>query len=106
MDRASNPSWPTFSRSRAKRPHAVREGVRVALADCEVIFRAQEANKRMSDKAAQACRALCPRASPRNYSDGGNADRRALETGAQHHRPAGARRALTEHRFPAALVGR
>jgi hypothetical protein len=52
-------------------PHAVREGVRVALANCEVIFRAQEANKRMSDKAAQACRALCPRASPRNYSDGG-----------------------------------
>jgi ethanolamine utilization microcompartment shell protein EutL len=40
-------------------PDAVREGVRVALADCEAIFRAQEANKRMRDKAAHACRALC-----------------------------------------------
>jgi hypothetical protein len=40
-------------------PHAVREGVRVALADCEVIFRAQETNKRMKDQAAHACRTLC-----------------------------------------------
>jgi hypothetical protein len=38
---------------------AVREGVRVALASCEEVFRAQEANKRMKDKAAYACRALC-----------------------------------------------
>ena len=38
---------------------AVREGVRVALADCEAIFRAQEPNKRMKDKAAHACHALC-----------------------------------------------
>jgi hypothetical protein len=38
---------------------AIREGVRVALADCEAIFRAQEPNKRMKDKAAQACRVLC-----------------------------------------------
>jgi ethanolamine utilization microcompartment shell protein EutL len=38
-------------------PEAVREGVRVALADCEAIFRAQETNKRMRDKAALACRA-------------------------------------------------
>ncbi len=38
---------------------AVREAVRVALADGEAIFRAQEPNKRMRDKAAQACRALC-----------------------------------------------
>ena len=37
----------------------IREGVRVALADCEAIFRAQETNKRMKDKAAHACRALC-----------------------------------------------
>ena len=28
-------------------PDAVREGVRVALADCEAIFRAQETHKRM-----------------------------------------------------------
>jgi hypothetical protein len=40
-------------------PDAVRDGVHVALADCEAIFRAQEANKRMKDKAAHACRALC-----------------------------------------------
>ena len=40
-------------------PDAVREGVRVALADCEAIFRAQEPNKRMRDKAAHVCRALC-----------------------------------------------
>jgi hypothetical protein len=31
-------------------PDAIREGVRVALADCEAIFRAQEANKRMRDQ--------------------------------------------------------
>ena len=40
-------------------PDAVREGVRVALADCEAIFRAQEPNRRMKDRAAYACRALC-----------------------------------------------
>jgi hypothetical protein len=40
-------------------PDAIREGVRVALADCEEIFRAQETNKRMKDKAAHACGALC-----------------------------------------------
>ena len=38
---------------------AIREGVRVALADCEQIFRAQEVNRRMKDKAGQACHALC-----------------------------------------------
>jgi hypothetical protein len=42
-----------------KDPDAIREGVRVVLADCEAIFRAQETNKRMRDKAAHACRALC-----------------------------------------------
>ncbi len=40
-------------------PDAVREGVRVALADCEAIFRAQEQNKRMRDQAARVSRALC-----------------------------------------------
>ena len=39
--------------------NAIREGVRVALADCEQIFKAQEMNKRMKDKAARACHALC-----------------------------------------------
>ena len=42
-------------------PDAVRKGVRVALADCETIFRAQEPN-----------------------------NRRALEARAERHRPAGA----------------
>ena len=37
----------------------MREGVRVALADCEEIFRAQETHKRMKDKAAHACHTLC-----------------------------------------------
>jgi hypothetical protein len=40
-------------------PDAVSEGVRVARADCEAIFRAQETNKRMRDQAARICRALC-----------------------------------------------
>ena len=40
-------------------PDVVRDGVRVALAKCEAIFRAQEANKRMKEKAAHACHALC-----------------------------------------------
>jgi hypothetical protein len=40
-------------------PDAVRAGVRVALADCEAIFRAQETNKRMRDNAARVSRALC-----------------------------------------------
>lgn len=38
---------------------AVREGVRGVLADCERLFRAREANKRMKEKAAHACHALC-----------------------------------------------
>jgi hypothetical protein len=42
---------------------AIREGVRVALADCEAIFRAQEPNERMRDKAAHA-RALWRHRSP------------------------------------------
>ena len=40
---------------------AVREGVRIALASCEALFRVREPN-----------------------------NRRALEAGTQHHRPAGA----------------
>jgi ethanolamine utilization microcompartment shell protein EutL len=40
-------------------PDAVREGVRVALAKCEAIFRLQETKNRMRDQAAHACRALC-----------------------------------------------
>jgi hypothetical protein len=36
-------------------PDAIRDAVRASLADCEAIFRAQEANKRMKEKAAHAC---------------------------------------------------
>jgi hypothetical protein len=39
--------------------NAMREGVRGVLADYEQLFRAQEVNKRMKEKAAQACHALC-----------------------------------------------
>jgi hypothetical protein len=38
---------------------AIRQSVRSALADCEQIFRAQEVNKRMREKAAHACHTLC-----------------------------------------------
>jgi len=36
---------------------AIREAVRVALTDYEQVFRAQEVNKRMKERAAHACRA-------------------------------------------------
>jgi hypothetical protein len=39
--------------------NAVREGVRGALVDCEQLFRVQEVNKRMKEKAAHACHAVC-----------------------------------------------
>ena len=42
-----------------KNTDAIREGVRAALADCEALFRVREPNKRMREKAAHACRALC-----------------------------------------------
>jgi hypothetical protein len=38
---------------------AIREGVHIALADCEQIFKAQEINRRMKDKAPHACHILC-----------------------------------------------
>jgi hypothetical protein len=38
---------------------AIRKGVRVALADSEQLFRAQEVNKRMREKVAHACQVLC-----------------------------------------------
>lgn len=37
----------------------LREGVRRYLAICEKQFRDAETNKRMKDRAAQACRTLC-----------------------------------------------
>jgi hypothetical protein len=38
---------------------AIRKGVRVVLTDSEQLFRAQEVNKRMREKAAHACQVLC-----------------------------------------------
>jgi hypothetical protein len=55
-------------------PEAVREGVRVALADCEALFRVREPNKRMKDKAAHACRALCRARVTEELQARGNAD--------------------------------
>ena len=46
-------------------PDAISEGVLVALARCEVIFRVQERDKRMRDKAAHAGRALRRRGQPK-----------------------------------------
>jgi hypothetical protein len=40
-------------------PDTIREGVHVALGDCEEVFKAQEVHRRMKDKAAHACRAVC-----------------------------------------------
>jgi hypothetical protein len=40
-------------------PDDIREGVRIALLDCQENFRAQEPNKRMREKAVQACQMLC-----------------------------------------------
>jgi hypothetical protein len=40
-------------------PDAIREGVHVALGDCADIFKAQEVNRRMKDKAVRACHVLC-----------------------------------------------
>jgi hypothetical protein len=40
-------------------PDAICQAVRAGLADCEAVFRAQESNRRMKDKAAHACHSLC-----------------------------------------------
>jgi hypothetical protein len=40
-------------------PEAIREGMRVALGDCEAIFRAGQRYKHMRDQTALVCRALC-----------------------------------------------
>ena len=44
---------------KGENPDAIRDGVHVALADCADIFKAQEVNRRMKDKAAHACHVLC-----------------------------------------------
>jgi hypothetical protein len=43
----------------AEPANIVREAVRGVLTNYEQLFRAQETNKRMKDKAAHACHALC-----------------------------------------------
>ena len=64
-------------------PEAIREGVHIAVADCGEIYRAQEANRRMKDKAAHACHALCrARIVEEMQRRKGNGDRRALESSA------------------------
>jgi hypothetical protein len=40
-------------------PDAIRQAVRAGLADCEAVFCAQEANRRMKEKAGHACHSLC-----------------------------------------------
>jgi len=60
--------------------NAIREGVHVAIADCEQIFRAQEVNRRMKDKAAHACHTPLPRADRRrNKASERNGDLRTFE---------------------------
>ena len=69
--------------------NAVRHGVRVALSDYDQIFRAQEVNKRMKDKAAHACHALCrSRVVDEIKRRKGNPNRRPLKGGTKHHRGA------------------
>ena len=68
-------------------PNVIREGARGALADYEQLFRAQEVNKRMKDKAAHACHALIPRSPGRRDAIAQwNVDRRALKGSPQHYR--------------------
>ena len=47
------------SRARGRRTGRGPQGGARRPADCEAIFRARETNKRMRDKAAHACHALC-----------------------------------------------
>jgi hypothetical protein len=73
-------------------PDAVWEGVRVALAKGEAIFRLQEPKKRMRDQAAHACRALCrARVAEELHRRRGTRIGEHL-AGAQRHRSAGAMR--------------
>src|SRR5262249_1327056 len=67
-------------------PNVIREGARGALADYEQLFRAQEVNKRMKDKAAHACQCAVPRSPGRRDAIAqGNVDRRALKGSPQHY---------------------
>ena len=60
--------------------NAIRQGVRGALTHYEQLFRAREVNKRMKEKAAHACHALCrARVVEGDTAAKRNADRRALK---------------------------
>ena len=59
MDQRIEPFLADVLALAGEEPEVIRDEVRVALGDYEAIFRAQEPNKRMRDKAAHACRALC-----------------------------------------------
>jgi hypothetical protein len=68
-------------------PDAIREGVHVALSHCEEIFKAQEVNRRMKDKAAHACHALCrSRIVEDMRRRKGNGHRSALEVRSERYR--------------------
>ena len=80
-------------------PEAVRDGVRVALAKCEAIFRLQQPKKRMRDQAAHACRALCrARAAEELQRRRGTRIGEHLKLVLKHHRPTRAL-SLAECRF-------
>ena len=59
-------------------PDAIRKGVRVALADCEALFRAQEVNTRMRDRAAHLAACCAAHASSRRYSDARERESRSI----------------------------
>ena len=80
-------------------PDATREGVRVALANCEAIFRAGAEEAHEGQGGSRLPRAVRRSRSRRVAAPQGNADRRALKAGARYRRPAEAL-SLSEHRFP------
>ena len=57
--RVYNLSWPTFSPLKAKIQRRSARVCILRLPTAGEIYRAQEANRRMKDKAAHACHALC-----------------------------------------------
>ena len=59
--------------------NAIREGVHVALVDCRQIFRAQEVNRRMKDKARTLAKRFVALALSRKYSVGGWKDSKQVK---------------------------
>ena len=86
MDQRIEPFLADVLALAGEEPDAIREGVRVALSDCEAIFRAQETNKRMRDQAARVCRALCrTRVVAEMHQRRGTGIAEHLKLAAQHH---------------------